>query len=65
MKWYFQTIHHDIWDWDNPTNPILVDVTVDGRPRQIVAQVTKQGNKAFLLVHLSGVIGCPSRFRGF
>jgi quinoprotein glucose dehydrogenase len=43
MKWYFQTIHHDIWDWDNPTNPILVDVTVDGRPRQIVAQVTKQG----------------------
>jgi glucose dehydrogenase len=43
MKWYFQTIHHDIWDWDNPTNPILVDVTVNGRPRQIVAQVTKQG----------------------
>jgi len=43
MEWYFQTIHHDIWDWDNPTNPILADLTIDGRPRQIVAQITKQG----------------------
>ncbi len=43
MVWYFQTIHHDIWDWDNPTVPILADVTVDGTPRKIVAQLTKQG----------------------
>ncbi|MGD2045994.1 MAG: PQQ-binding-like beta-propeller repeat protein, partial [Gemmatimonadota bacterium] len=43
MVWYFQTIHHDIWDWDNPTNPILADVTIDGQERKIVAQVTKQG----------------------
>lgn len=43
MKWFFQTIHHDIWDWDNPTNPILANLTIDGRPRRIVAQVTKQG----------------------
>ena len=41
--WHFQTVHHDIWDWDNPTAPILADVTVDGVERQIVAQVTKQG----------------------
>ena len=41
--WHFQTVHHDIWDWDNPTAPILADVTVDGVPRQIVAQVAKQG----------------------
>jgi quinoprotein glucose dehydrogenase len=33
MEWYFQTIHHDIWDWDNPTNPILADLTIDGRER--------------------------------
>ncbi len=43
MEWYYQTIHHDIWDWDNPTHPILADLTIDGRERQIVAQITKQG----------------------
>jgi quinoprotein glucose dehydrogenase len=41
--WHFQIIHHDIWDWDNPTAPILADVVIDGRPRKIVAQLTKQG----------------------
>ncbi len=40
--WHYQLVHHDIWDWDNPTAPILADVTVDGRPRRIVAQITKQ-----------------------
>jgi len=43
LIWHFQTIHHDIWDWDNPTAPILADLTIDGRPRKIVAQITKQG----------------------
>jgi len=41
--WHFQIIHHDIWDWDNPTFPILADLEIDGRPRKIVAQITKQG----------------------
>lgn len=41
--WHFQTIHHDIWDWDHPTAPILADVTIDGEERKIVAQITKQG----------------------
>jgi len=41
--WHYQTIHHDIWDWDNPTAPILADVTIDGRERRILAQVSKQG----------------------
>jgi len=38
-RWYFQLIHHDIWDWDTPTAPILVDLP-DGR--KLVVQVTKQ-----------------------
>ncbi len=42
MKWGFQTTHHDIWDWDMPSAPILADVTVDGKPRKIVAAPTKQ-----------------------
>jgi len=41
--WHFQMIHHDIWDWDNPTVPILADIEVEGTPRKIVAQLTKQG----------------------
>jgi quinoprotein glucose dehydrogenase len=41
--WHFQTIHHDIWDWDNPTFPILADLVIDGEERKIVAQLTKQG----------------------
>jgi quinoprotein glucose dehydrogenase len=42
VVWYYQLIHHDIWDWDNPTAPILMDINVDGREIKAVAQVTKQ-----------------------
>jgi len=42
MKWYFQMIHHDIWDYDSPPHPILLDATIDGRRRKIVVQLTKQ-----------------------
>ena len=41
--WHFQLTHHDIWDFDPPTAPILADITVDGRPVKAVAQLTKQG----------------------
>jgi quinoprotein glucose dehydrogenase len=41
--WHFQTVHHDIWDYDLGSPPILANVTVDGRARKIVAQPTKQG----------------------
>jgi glucose dehydrogenase len=40
--WHQQLIHHDVWDWDNPTSPILLDVTVDGRAVPAVVQLTKQ-----------------------
>lgn len=42
-KWHFQMVHHDIWDYDSPMAPNIMDVTIDGRPRKIVAQPTKQG----------------------
>lgn len=41
--WHFQTIHHDIWDWDNPSAPVLADLEIDGAARQIVAMISKQG----------------------
>ena len=41
--WHYQTVHHDVWDYDVASPPILANVTVDGRARKIVAQPTKQG----------------------
>lgn len=40
--WHFQPVHHDIWNYDLPTAPILMDVTVDGEDIPIVAMPTKQ-----------------------
>jgi len=51
--WHFQMIHHDIWDYDTPTAPNLVDVTIEGRRRQLVVQTTKQGF-AYVFDRLSG-----------
>ena len=42
-KWHFQMVHHDVWDYDVPMAPNLLDVTIDGRPRKIIASTTKQG----------------------
>jgi glucose dehydrogenase len=42
-KWHFQMVHHDIWDYDTPMAPNLLDVTVNGQRRRVVAQTTKQG----------------------
>ena len=41
-RWHFQMVHHDIWNYDTPTAPILMDVTVDGRDVKGVFQATKQ-----------------------
>ena len=43
MVWHFQTVHHDLWDYDNASPPALVDVQVDGRPVPAVLQATKTG----------------------
>lgn len=41
--WHFQTVHHDIWDRDLPTAPVLVTLKQDGKKKEAVAQVTKTG----------------------
>jgi quinoprotein glucose dehydrogenase len=41
--WHFQTVHHGLWDYDNPAAPNLLDLTVDGRRIKALAQITKQG----------------------
>ena len=40
--WHQQLIHHDIWDYDMPPAPILLDINVDGRPIKAVVQTGKQ-----------------------
>lgn len=43
LVWHFQGVHHGLWDYDFPAAPTLVDITVDGRRIQAIAQVSKQG----------------------
>jgi len=43
LLWYFQAIHHDLWDYDFPTAPKLLTVQHDGATVPIVAQPSKQG----------------------
>ncbi|MGE0161490.1 MAG: PQQ-binding-like beta-propeller repeat protein [Gemmatimonadales bacterium] len=41
-RWHYQMVHHDIWNYDTPTAPILMDVTVNGRQVKGIYQATKQ-----------------------
>ena len=41
LRWFQQLVHHDIWDWDLPAAPTLIDVTRNGRKIPAVAQITK------------------------
>lgn len=51
--WHFQTVHHDLFDYDNPAAPILADITVDGKRVKAVVQVTKQ-SFAYVLDRVTG-----------
>ena len=41
-RWHFQMVRHDVWNYDTPTAPVLMDVTVDGREIKGIFQATKQ-----------------------
>ncbi len=41
-KWHFQFVHHPIWNFDMSSAPLLADVTVNGKPRKVVAVPSKQ-----------------------
>ncbi|MGA3224975.1 MAG: pyrroloquinoline quinone-dependent dehydrogenase [Acidobacteriaceae bacterium] len=41
-KWHYQLVHHGLWDFDIPCAPVLVDITVNGKPVKALAQATKQ-----------------------
>ena len=43
IEWYFQIVHHDLWDYDIPSPPGLLDVTIDGETVPILALAAKTG----------------------
>jgi quinoprotein glucose dehydrogenase len=53
MKWYFQAVHHDTWDFDLPPSPSILDVTVNGKRIPIIAQTGKVGYM-YILNRLTG-----------
>lgn len=42
-RWHFQTVHHDLWDYDLPAQPVLTDIVVEGKPIRALAQIGKTG----------------------
>ncbi|PYU85722.1 MAG: quinoprotein glucose dehydrogenase, partial [Acidobacteria bacterium] len=53
LVWYYQMVHHDIWDYDLPAQPVLITVRRNGRDVPAVGQVTKMGF-VFILDRLTG-----------
>ena len=51
--WHYQTVHHDLWDYDLASAPLLLNVTVNGRAIKAVAQPTKQ-NFLFVFDRVTG-----------
>src|SRR5262249_15819823 len=43
LAWYYQTVPHDVWDYDAAYESILVDLPVAGRPRKLLLQPSKNG----------------------
>lgn len=62
MRWHYQMVHHDIWDYDADAPPALVTVKRDGKTIPAVAEITKMG-LLFILDRLSGqpVFGVEER----
>ena len=53
MVWYYQTSPNEAWDFDANQVPVLIDTTIDGKPRKVVAQATRNG-MYFLLDRVTG-----------
>ncbi|HEU4689271.1 MAG TPA: PQQ-binding-like beta-propeller repeat protein [Vicinamibacterales bacterium] len=52
-RWHFQTVHHDLWDFDMPSPPVLVDITQNGRRIPALASIGKTGYM-FILDRVTG-----------
>ena len=41
LEWYYQQVHHDVWDYDSGNQPVLFDMEVDGQDVKALAQASK------------------------
>ena len=48
MRWYYQLVHHDIWEHDVGTPLVLYDTTIGGRPRKVLMAMRTDGVPFFL-----------------
>ena len=53
MAWFYQATPHDTHDWDAAQTPVLIDGTIDGKPRKLLAQANRNGH-FFLLDRTNG-----------
>lgn len=53
LRWSFQTVHHDVWDYDVSAQPTLIDLPINGEMIPALIQATKNGN-LFLLDRRNG-----------
>jgi acido-empty-quinoprotein group A len=53
MAWYYQVSPHDVHDWDAVETPVLIDGQIDGKPRKLLAQASRNGYY-FLLDRTNG-----------
>ncbi|WP_439597550.1 membrane-bound PQQ-dependent dehydrogenase, glucose/quinate/shikimate family [Falsiroseomonas sp.] len=60
LRWVFQTVHHDLWDYDVPSQPTLIDLTVNGQAVPALVQPTKQG-ELYVLDRRTGTAILPIR----
>ncbi len=58
VRWHFQTVHHDLWDYDVPAQPSLLELPVGGATVPVLVQPTKQG-EVFVLDRRSGTPVLP------
>jgi quinoprotein glucose dehydrogenase len=61
VVWHFQVVHHDLWDYDVPSQPTLVEVTREGRTVPAVVVGTKMGHVFVLHRETGAPLSFPSR----
>jgi len=59
LAWSYQTVHHDLWDMDMPSQPTLADITVNGQTVPVVYAPAKTGN-IFVLDRRDGKLVVPA-----
>ena len=63
LKWHYQAVPNDNWDYDNVQQMILADLTINGRPRKVLMQAPRTASSLFWIVSLASS-SRPSLYAG-